>query len=259
MSRRKTTLNSKKPNPQELEELEAIMPELSEDGKLIVAAITLEFSKVKAELLVSLQKKDEEISALKSEVSALQKKISTIEESIDEADSYERRDTVIVSGPSVPNFVQGENTSEVFRQVIREKLRLNLNENDVSVAHRLGGRPANQTQDKRSIIVKLCRRETKKNLIITSKRANKADSGLFINESLSPVRRKIFFILRKIRNEHRNIVQGCGSIDGRIFVYTKSPSNERGTKHLINSHEKLVEFCRDYIKVPLESFLSDFQ
>ena len=237
--------------------LETISSKLSKDGKLIVSAILLHFSKVELKFFAALKEKDDQLSKLNAEVVSLKKKVSQIEENIDKANSYERRDTLIVSGPSIPEFTQGEKTAEIFRDLVRRKLKMNIDQSDINVAHRLGKKGPSQMPDKRKIIVKMCRREKKSDVIIACKKANLSETGLFMNESLSPVRRKIFYILRKIKREHRDVVSGCSTVNGRVFVFTKSSSNQRDTRHFINSHEKLVEFCREYVKKPLEFFLEN--
>ena len=54
-------------------------------------------------------------------------------------------------------------------------------------AHRLGARPDGRTPDTRNIIVKLCRRETKRDIITTGKETR--DSNLCVNEIPNPTRR----------------------------------------------------------------------
>ena len=120
--------------------------------------------------------------------------------------------------------------------------------------------PSRQGEDKRSLVVKLCRRDLKRELISASKRQQRP-SNFLINESLSPLRQNILYSLRRIRSSHPNILSGCTSIDGRIFAYTKPPDTSRSSRdirHLINTKESLQTFCNDYIKRPLEEFVQNW-
>ena len=62
-----------------------------------------------------------------------------------------------------------------------------------------------------------------------------------------------------MKRAHPNIVSGCSSVEGRIYVYTKPSSSSGGSsrdlRHLVNDQETLVDFCREYIKQPLDLFL----
>ena len=70
-----------------------------------------------------------------------------------------------------------------------------------------------------------------------------------------------------------DLVKGCTSQDNRVYAFTPSPaaaasvgsggiaagsnvsSRARDRKHLVSSHEALVEFSRDFVQVPLDEFL----
>ena len=92
-----------------------------------------------------------------------------MEEKIDDADAYERRDTIILSGNDVPSVTHGEIVSDIVCGVVRDRLKLGMDVTDISAAHRLGPKPKSQGPDRRKIIVKLCRRERKYDLITACK------------------------------------------------------------------------------------------
>ena len=129
---------------------------------------------------------------------------------------------------------------------------------EISTAHRLGKKPASQQPDKRSIIVKFCRRDTK-NDVYRSSRNQARPSQLFINESLSPSRRKIYNALREMKRSNPNLVNGCSTFDGKIYAYTKIHSTnsqpQRDRRHLISDFDGLKKFCHEYVKKPIDSFL----
>ena len=53
--------------------------------------------------------KDEKISQLESHVKQLENRVTELENQVDEVNQYERRDTVIISGPDLPKEQQNEN------------------------------------------------------------------------------------------------------------------------------------------------------
>ena len=154
---------------------------------------------------------------------------------------------MIFSGNSVPEASHGEICSNIIQKLVQDELKIKLKPEDISVAHRLGKKPINQVPDKRGIIVKLCRRETKRELLMAKRSLPRTNSSsLFINESLTPKRNTILYALRQMKKAHPNIIAGCSSYDGRIYAYTKTTPDSsafrettsspatRNVRHLIN-------------------------
>ena len=217
------------------------------------------FDDLKTEMLNILSLNSDEIKKLNGEVTSLRKEVNTLKGLIDDADSYERRDTLIFSGPKVPNSSNGEDCKIVLQQLVKNELKIELQPNDISTAHRLGRKPLTQGDDKRPIVVKLCRRDLKRELVLAG-RNQPRPASLYVNESLTPTRKTIFYTLRQMRRNHPEIVRGCTSIDGRIFAFTKPPETSRSTRdvrHLINTREALIAFCDEFVKAPLENFLQN--
>ena len=174
--------------PTRSSKLGSLSVNLTNDGKQIIAALSEEIEKLKSEFNDMLQakakssdeklisefaklKKDflemaaenaREVKELKSQVNELQLKVLVLEDHIDNADAYERRDSIIISG-NIPHETTGENSVQVARDVIKEKLRLDIATTDISTAHRLGKKPA-ASHLKRNLILKLCRRDLKKKI-----------------------------------------------------------------------------------------------
>ena len=166
----------------------------SADGKSIVPAVisTLQemqtqFSNMVSRMQASFEevcrRKDEEIAKLSSEVTSLKVQVVKLEEKIDENDQYERRDTLIFTGQDLPPVSTDENCVEVVKKIAQEKLQYILAPTDISVAHRMGPKPTSQRPDKRKIIVKFCRRNTKVDLLTAARRVK--PENIFINESLA--------------------------------------------------------------------------
>ena len=231
---------------------------LSSDGQLIVNLLKDEINQLRQEFLTTINEKNSLINSLSEEVIGLKKRISKLESSLDDSDAYERRDTIIISGPEIPQFSTGENPVAITQKLIRDCLKIEVPASDINTVHRLGKKPTNQAPDKRSLILKLCRRDLKRELISASYRQERPT--VFLSESLTPIRRTILYSLRKIRRSHPDIVLGCSSFDGRVFAKIKSSS---ATAHpflrvFINSHEDLVRFCREHVKKDLDNFLDQW-
>ena len=134
---------------------------------------------------------------------------------------------------------------------------MNLSPQEISVAHRIGTKRPGASEDKRSIIVKLCRRDTKRELITNQRRVKPA--GFFINENLTPMRNTIMFALRKMRRFPESRVKGCSSYEGKVYAWVKTSPNAgpsvRDTKILVNSREKLEEVSLNFTGKSLSHFL----
>ena len=244
---------------------------LSAESKHIIETLRKEIQDMKTEFITQLNQKCEEVNMLKTElasksslmdelnteVKTLKKDVTQLRNLIDDSDAYERKDTIIISGSSLPTYIRGEDSSSIVREIIREKLRVVVNENDVSTAHRLGRPPTAQNPDKRGIIVKLCRRDVKNNILEASRKMKL--NGFFASESLTPTRLSILKTLKDIKKKHGDIVKGCTSYDGKIYAYTESPNPAQSTRdlrHLVNTKEQLMSFCTIFVKKPMDDFLA---
>ena len=121
--------------------------------------------------------KDSEITKMKEEIVELKTKVQDFETSIDTVDQYERRDTIIFSGPLVPEEKRQENTTNLISNIVKDNLKINISEHEINVAHRLC--PIN-SQKSRPIIVKLVNRSLKHDLVNT---CIQLKPGLYINET----------------------------------------------------------------------------
>ena len=142
-----TKMNTRKASVQSLNdgevEISKLISELEGDSKNIVLILSNQLNSFRSEFTELLTAKNDEISALKTKVAVLEDKVVKLETSIDDNDAYERKDTVIFSGSSIPAGEVGENCGEVIRSVARESLRIEMSLSEISVAHRLGRKPQN--------------------------------------------------------------------------------------------------------------------
>ena len=151
------------------------------------------------------------ITSLENRMSSLESHVKSIHHHLDDVDQYERRDTVIISGNDLPEETATEAAAEVALTTLNRTLDLNLNMADINVAHRLG----RKNNRKRPIIIKLHSR-TKKSLII--KRCISKRPQLYVNESLTPSRRRIYSKLLVIRKNNPGLIQQLHTNDGNIFI-----------------------------------------
>lgn len=203
---------------------------ISEEGKTIVNSI------IKAVQLI-IDQKNKKIDQLQSHINQMENRITELENQVDEVNQYERRDTIIVSGPDLPREEHNENCVDVVVRSIKDNLHLNINNTDINVAHRLGVRKSQN--DTRPIIVKLQSRQTKytiMNACVTVR------PNLYINESLTPKRSSLFKIVRDIRKQHREKFQQCYTQDGKIVVKLKHSQR----KHVITNDADLSQFLDSY-------------
>ena len=97
-----------------------------------------------------------------------------------------------------------------------------MKKDDISVAHRLGPKRNTQGLDKRSIVLKLCRRDTTLDLMKACKAVK--PKNININESLTRPRSFALYGLRKDQKKFPNKVAGYGSYEGRVYAWVKPPN-----------------------------------
>ena len=159
---------------------------------------------------------EEERRAWDSKFGELQEQISALQNRNDDLENYGRRNTIVISGPSLPQVVRDENCIDLATEIIKENLGMQeFRRTDIDVAHRLG-KPRLGSLDKRNIIVKLVRRENKRK-IFTACRIRKPQN-LYINESVSKTRSTILYVLRKASKDFPTKFGPCTTEDGNVRV-----------------------------------------
>lgn len=241
--------------------LQSDLSKISDEGRVIVQSLTKIFN---FGLLATTTKyddcirlKDIQIAVLTQKNSELQERLSKLEARVDahesdikdlhsktdENDQYERRDTIILSGEELPDEDLGEEPDKVVVATLNRVLGLKTSTSDINVAHRLG-RKHRRTSDqerehKRPMIVKLQSRMLKSAIV---KKCTTVKAKLYVNESLTPVRRAIFKRFLAIRWKHRGLFSQLYTNDGNIIVKLKDEQE----KHLISNDSSLQHFLRNY-------------
>lgn len=228
---------------------------LSADGRMIVTLLTKQLDILRDEFREQIQAKDKIIGNLKVEVNTLRTRLMKIEERMEEDDCTERKNMLLFSGGEIPTAIDGENCSKIVQDLMKNKLGIIMQPSDISTSGRLGRKPSDKNKaDHRSICVKLVRHDLKTDILSTCRRAK---PNFYVNESLTPARSTILYVLRKIKRKYPNLVDGCSSIDGKVYAWVKptDSSSQRNSRVSVNSHLQLSEFCANVVKDSLNSFL----
>ena len=201
------------------------------------------------ELKSLLAERNSTIEKMEEELIMVKNKCKKMENLIDDEDAYVRRESLIFSGPMVTNADANENCSSFIREKIKDKMKIVLKPEDISVTHRLGPKQVSQGPDKRPITVRFTRRDTKREILFTKRDNTETKSALYVSESLTPKRRTIHYALRQIKKKYPEKMTGFNTLEGRVFAYTKTPrsldkSRKNDQKHVINTHDALQDFCK---------------
>ena len=253
--KRKTTVPS---TASESDDVFDIPDDLNDRDKKLYSLFERRMKQMSDKFEAILAEKDCMVDQLSSEITNLNKKIMLLEDRVEDGDSYERRDTVIISGGDLPPVTDSEDTSQVVSSLFKDKVGYFLRNSEISVAHRLGPKPKSQSPDKRNIIVKLCRREIKNDVIKACRTVK--PKNIYINESLTRTRSTALYGLRQAKKKFPDIIANCGSSDGKVYAWIKPPNpsapDARNTKTLINTKDRFSEFCEKTLKCNAADFIA---
>ena len=117
---------------------------------------------------------------MENEMGTLKHDLRKLEYKLEDNDSYERHDTVILSSQKLPGQTPKGTIQNLVCRLIKNYLDVKINAEDISTAYRLDNKI-----DKKSISVKFFRRDIKNNLFIASKRS-KPDHFFLSTSALPP-------------------------------------------------------------------------
>lgn len=176
------------------------------------------------------------VDKLRDENSFLKKKVQFLEAKVDDNEQYLRSNTVEIHG--VP---EGEEDTYNVVQKVGSALGMNITREMIDVCHR-NGKPEGVDRPA-TITVKFVRRETKQ--IMMKKKKEKrnitalhvgyqhSSNPIYINESLSPSRRKLFLAARAAKK--REGFAHLWTRNGKIFMRKE----DRGPVKTITSLEDI--------------------
>lgn len=161
------------------------------------------------------------INDMKINIDKMVQKFEQVEEMADTKQAQERRDTLILSG-SIPEATASENCHAIVRQKLMEETGINISDEEISTAHRIGKKPEN-SPDKRSILFKVSGTEVKSRIMAACREKK---PRLYVNESLTPTRSTIMYVLRKAKREHSQAFGYCRAQDGNVYVFLPTTAQE---------------------------------
>ena len=215
---------------------------LSEEGKLILSNIIEKLNTAVAQILSRYDEQSVKVDQLELQVSKLKRENSEMMNRMDELEADQRDSSLIISGKSVPGYVNGENVSSVARDLLKSKLNYELPLTSITSAQRLGRKPASQASDVRPILLKLQHHSIKYDLRRAARTVKPAN--IFINDNLVPRRAKILRVLRAAKKKFPNKISACGSYNGRVFVWlTAASDTSKNLKVFVNTDDKLEDVC----------------
>lgn len=171
-----------------------------------------------------------ENNVLKSQIQVITSKVKEQELLIDDLEQYIRRDCVEIKG--IPSF-RNEDTSEIVQEVA-ELLDVDLDKDDISISHRLPSYDSQQSSSNNglppppTIIVKFVRREAKESFYKArfklknkstqdlNKYSSETKNPIYLSESLTQMRRKLFKSCLKIKKELK--LNSVYTLNGRIYM-----------------------------------------
>ena len=191
--------------------------EISESQKFI----NKEFEDIKIKLTQINTGENPKIEEMENQIKELQKQLR--EESLmrDDLGQYIRRENLEFHG--IP-YTLNENTNHIVKQMVK-KLNIEITDNDISTSHRLP--PVAERHP--AIIARFTNRNIRNT--IYSKRATlagtrdfgiKGMTDLYINDNLTPRRKKLFYRAYKKRSELK--YSYIWTMNGEIFVRKDSKS-----------------------------------
>ena len=181
---------------------EQIINDLTDEQQKLYEIFEHSLKKTVDGLIQKLTSKDEVIETLNAELELLRRKIMDLENKVKDTEAYECSDTIVVSVGDPPPVTEGEDSSEIFTDLVKKKIGVIIEKTNISVAHRLGAKPTAQTSDKRSVILMFCRREDKqiKHDIMKAWKTVRP-RNLFVNESLTRNRSTLMYGLRQVKKQ----------------------------------------------------------
>lgn len=215
--------------------------DLSGDSKIILDSMMRKMDEVKSELLARLDEKIKVIEKLESEVDYLRRENTDIKNRLEDIESYQRSESLIISGNALPEVKNGENCSHAVVDILKNQMNFVLPKEAISAAYRLGKKSSAQTADKRNIFVKLNKREDKQSILASCKTAK--PSNLYINENLTPTRYKILTLLKLVRRAQPSRLSAVGSRDGKVFAWIKFTDAATATKGIFSSILEVENLC----------------
>ena len=172
-----------------------------------------------------------------AEVDVLKRRIVALEEKNDDLECYGRRNTLVISGKAMPSAAEHEDSYNIVVDLVSQNSGISIARDDIDVCHRLG-KPRKDGPDKRSIIVKFVRRETKHKILKAC--SIKKPKDIYFNDSVSRTRSTILYVLRKAHHDYPDKIGKSSTRDGNVRVMLPSAgTQDLSTRMMVNTRREL--------------------
>ena len=203
----------------------------------------------------SLREMEGRLANVMQDNARLEVKVANLEDRLDMLEMAGRRNNLVLSGDAVTNIPPTDNLSDAVTRLLRSAVQYELQRPGLSTALRLGVRPSHNSPDKRSVLLKLQNEETKKDILLACRRVR--PRGLFANEDLTPHRASLLFALRRAKKSANGKMTGCGSYNGRVFMYLQPPNPDaRQQRVYVESFDKLKKLCLQELDISYDELMS---
>ena len=215
-------------------------------------------------IIQSNANKDKQVDELESRVTSLEAEIQVLKDTIDDNNQYERKDTVVVSGPGTPQEEDGENCKAKIIQHLNDNLGLDtpLAYNDINICHRVGKKRTPPGPHPRAIYIKFCRRDVIPEIYA---KCREHRPNFFVSDSQTPTRSKISYLLRQLKKKDSTKIVAVVASRGdpvalipqvrasqRLAVASTNPPKVATKRVTITTRLQLEYFVRDHFGSTLQ-------
>ena len=193
----------------------------NKDTEEVVQVITSLFECLKNEnndLISNIKDLREEvndlISDLKDDISTIQKEVDSLKVEIDNINQYEDGNGLVISGDIIPHSTPTENCKEIVLNLFWHHLNINLGDDEISFAHRIGEK-TNNAIDNRKIFIKPSRKQLSYRIFQASCDLN---PPFYINYYSDHTRRKIDYIIRQLKTKFPEKIMGYHSYNNETCI-----------------------------------------
>ena len=210
---------------------------------------------VRLEIVDQLKARDERIDKLESDVSVLKRENRNLRNRLDDIESNQRSDSLILSGDALPTATMNENPVQIVEDVLKSKLNISTTDIILS-AYRIGNKPVTQSPDRRKVMVKLKNSQSRIDIIHSCKTVK--PSQLYVSENLVQSRAELLYALRQAKKREPQKLLSCWSRDGRIYDLLKATSAQSNNyKVRIDDRLKLEELFEKTLGFHVSDVLKD--
>ena len=181
--------------------------------------------------------KDDKLERCELDNASLRRKVHELEGRLDEVETHKRSSNLVISGNALSGL-SNDNLSNSVAQLLRREIKYELSSSNILSVYRIGNKPAVQSPDHRSLMLKLHDDGIKRD--IQSACRSVKPTNLYANDDLTPLRANLLYLLRRAKRRANSRVIACGSSNGNVYAFIK-PTDEsaRNRKVHVKSMDRL--------------------